>query len=453
MVLLSRGPAAANPDERPMHAESHPAVPRLETALRGPLLEVESRLLRAQVKVEEFLRRQWRATPPPFYASVDLRNAGYKIAPVDTNLFPAGFNNLNPAFRPLCVQAVQAALERSCPTASRVLLIPENHTRNPWYFESLTALAEIIRIAGYQVAVGSLALASGERRTVTAPSGRSLELIGLERHGDRVTVGDFRPCAVILNNDLSSGRPAILEGLTQPVLPPATLGWSDRRKTEHFRVYREVAAEFGAELDVDPWLVDPLFRECGEIDFMKRGGEECLARNVEALLDEVRAKYRAHRIDREPFVIVKADAGTYGMGVMSVSSPEQVRELNRNERKKMAATKEGNSVTSVIIQEGVPSFETFGPEAAVAEPVVYMIDRFVVGGFYRVHQDRGPHENLNAPGARFEPLAFAEPCNQPDQHLPADDCANRFYSYGVVARLALVAAAREVASVTPQPKA
>jgi glutamate--cysteine ligase len=432
-----------------MHAEPHPAVPRLVTALRGPLLEVESRLLTAQPAAEQFLRRQWLATPPPFYSSVDLRNAGYKIAPVDTNLFPAGFNNLNPASRPLCVQAVQAALERSCPTASRVLLVPENHTRNPWYFESLAALVENIAAAGYRVAVGSLTLAPGARQAIEAPSGRRVELAGLERDGDRVAVGDFRPCAVILNNDLSAGRPPILEGLAQPVLPPVALGWSDRRKTEHFRVYREVAAEFAQHVGMDPWLIDPLFRECGEIDFMKRSGEECLARNVEALLDDIRAKYQAYGIARDPFVIVKADAGTYGMGVMSVTSANQVRALNRNDRKKMAATKEGRDVTGVIIQEGVPSSETVGDAAAVAEPVVYMIDRFVVGGFYRVHAQRGPQENLNAPGARFEPLAFAEPCNQPDSSLPADDCANRFYAYGVVARLALVAAAREVASVTP----
>jgi glutamate--cysteine ligase len=35
-----------------------------------------------------------------------------------------------------------------------------------------------------------------------------------------------------------------------------------------------------------------------------------------------------------------------------------------------------------------------------------MIDRYVVGGFYRVNTERGRDENLNAPGMRFKPLAF-----------------------------------------------
>ena len=102
------------------------AVPHLTTALNGPLLQLESHLLDRQADVEAWLREQWLQTPAPFYASVDLRNAGFKLAPVDTNLFPAGFNNLNPAFMPLCIQAAQAAVERICPTARRVLIIAAN---------------------------------------------------------------------------------------------------------------------------------------------------------------------------------------------------------------------------------------------------------------------------------------------------------------------------------------
>jgi len=109
----------------------------------------------------------------------------------------------------------------------------------------------------------------------------------------------------------------------------------------------------------------------------------------------------------------------------------------------MAASKGGQAVSKVIVQEGVYTFETW--DGAVTEPVVYMIDHFVVGGFYRVHKERGVTENLNSPGMHFEPLAFAEPCNAPDSSQAPDARINRFYAYGVVARLALVAAAREIA--------
>lgn len=426
----------------------HDAVPNLTTASTAPLLQFESLLLKQAATIETWFRTQWRQTPPPFYCSVDLRNAGFKLAPVDTNLFPAGFNNLNPAFEALCVQAIQAALERILPTTCEVVLIPENHTRNLFYLESVAVLRDLIEKAGFRVHLGSLRSDLHEPETLRLPSGRELHLQPLQRHDDQVRVGGHTPCVVLLNNDLSGGRPAILENLAQPVVPPLALGWSNRLKTQHFGIYREVAAEFGRQLGIDPWLVDPLFRNCGQINFLKREGEECLAANVELLLEDIRRKYEEYGVREEPFVIVKADAGTYGMGVMTVRSVDDVVNLNRDARKKMAATKEGKEVTGAIIQEGVYTLERWHEDelkGATAEPVVYMIDRNVVGGFYRVHGGRSNQENLNAPGAQFRQIAFAEPCSHPDCRQAPDARPNRFYAYGVVARLALLAAAREIA--------
>ncbi|MDD3651753.1 glutamate--cysteine ligase [Immundisolibacter sp.] len=421
-------------------------VPHLTTALTGPLLRLETQLLQAQVAIEGWFREQFRATPAPVYCSVDLRNAGFKLAPVDTNLFPAGFNNLGERFLPLCVQAMQVALERVCPRSSRVLLVPESHTRNLFYLENVAALRRIVEAAGYAVRIGSLLADLAEPQTVKLPSGASLLLEPIQRHGNRVGVAGFDPCFVLLNNDLSAGRPAILEGIEQTIVPPMALGWSSRRKSVHFGHYRDVAREFGARIDLDPWFIDPYFRQCGQVDFLAREGEQCLAGNVEVLLESIRRKYREYGIDREPFVIIKADAGSYGMGVMTARSVDDVRDLNRKERKRMAASKDSRAVREVIIQEGVYTFETVGDPPAVAEPVVYMIDQHVVGGFYRVHTERGPDENLNAPGMHFEPLAFVEPCNTPDCAKAPDAAPNRFYAYGVVARLALLAAAREMAA-------
>lgn len=428
-----------------MNIEPLHAVPHLTTALTGPLQQLESHLLTHQARIEFWLRSQWRATPPPFYASVDLRNAGFKLAPIDTNLFPAGFNNLNPAFMPLCIQAMQSAIERTCPRAAKVLLIPESHTRNLFYLESVATLCDIIHKAGFEVRIGSLLPDVENPMVVELPSGRRLRLEPLRRDGDQLGVDGFTPCMILLNNDLSEGRPAILEGLAQPVIPPLALGWSNRLKSDHFQHYRAVAHEFAALIDIDPWLIDPLFRQCGEINFMKREGEQCLATNVDALLTAIQRKYDEYGVDQRPFVMVKADAGTYGMGVMSVHSSAEVRELNRKQRTKMAAGKGGQEISKVILQEGVYTLESWSD--GVAEPVVYMINHYVVGGFYRVHSSRARHENLNAPGMYFEPLAFAESCVAPDQTKAPDAQPNRFYAYGVIARLALVAAARELATV------
>jgi len=430
-----------------MNQQPFSTVPHLTTALQGPLEYLESHLLMHQMDIEQWFRQQWQLTRAPFYASVDLRNAGFKLAPVDTNLFPAGFNNLNPAFLPLCIQAVQSALERINIQARQILLIPENHTRNTFYLESVATMQDFLQKAGYAVQIGSLSPEVQAAQTLTLPSGQTIDIAPVEREADDIRVGDFVPCLILLNNDMVAGRPPILENINQKIVPPLWLGWSNRLKSQHFRYYREVAKEFTELVDIDPWLIDPLFRNCGEIDFMKQEGGNCLVRNVNALLVEIEQKYQQYGVTQEPFVVVKADAGTYGMGVMTVHSGEEMVALNRKQRSRMSKTKEGQKISKVIMQEGVYTFETWGD--AVAEPVVYMIDHYVVGGFYRVHKARSANENLNSPGMHFEPLAFADSCITPNQAMAPDACPNRFYAYGVVARLALLAAAREVLAYSP----
>ncbi len=429
-----------------MTALTLPTVPHLLTANSHPIEEIERHILDHQDDIEIWLRQQFHLTPAPFYASVDLRNAGFKLAPVDTNLFPAGFNNLNPASKPLCIQAVQVALERFCPEARGLLIIPENHTRNINYLENIASLQDFISLAGYHCYLGSLR----DDLTVPAdfelPSGRSITLHPIQRFGDRISIDGFEPCAVLLNNDLSGGRPRILEGLSQDIVPPLDLGWSNRYKSDHFQIYDDVADSFANLIDIDPWLINPLFTNCGAIDFMKREGMQCLADNTDSLLARIKEKYAEYGITDRPYVIIKADQGTYGMGVMAVHSSDDVINLNRKQRTRMASIKEGGDTSEVILQEGVYTRETWGDNKLTAEPVVYMVDHYVVGGFYRMHARKSSSDNLNSPGMSFEPLAFAEACNTPDPGLAEDACPNRFYAYGVIGRLALLAAAREISN-------
>src|SRR6188508_860543 len=192
-------------------------VPHLTTALTGPLLDLERRILEHMPEIERWLRTQWQEHQVPFYASVDLRNAGFKLAPVDTNLFPGGFNNLNPSFLPLCVQAAQTAVERVCADARGVLLVPENHTRNLNYLRNVLALEGILKQAGLHVRIGTLIPDIVEPTAIEVPDSGTLLLEPIQRRGRRVGVGDFDPCMVLVNNDLSAGPPDILRDIDQPV--------------------------------------------------------------------------------------------------------------------------------------------------------------------------------------------------------------------------------------------
>ena len=426
---------------------NNPTVPRLSTALQGPLKDLENTLITHEDKIEQWFRSQWQKTPAPFYSSVDLRNSGYKVAPVDTNLFPAGFNNISPDMEALCVHAIQSVTDRYMPEACKILLIAEDHTRNQFYWQNILRLEHYFKKAGYEIKIGSISADLTQASELELNSGKTITRHPLKRIEDTIYVDGEKPCMIILNNDMSSGFPELLKGVTQTIAPPPELGWSKRLKSEHFTHYQQVATELAKQIDIDPWLLNPIFTQCGEIDFKSREGEDCLSIKVAETLIEIKKKYDEYGITEEPFVFVKADAGTYGMNIMVVRSPDEVRDLNRKQRNKMAKGKDGHHVANILVQEGVRTYETWGEDNSTAEPVVYMINHFVVGGFYRVHTNKGNDDNLNAPGAHFEPLPFADDCVR-SKASESNDCPpNRFYTYGVIARMACLAAAREKADV------
>jgi glutamate--cysteine ligase len=424
-------------------------VPHLITALTGPINELEQRILDSTPAIERWFRLEWMEHTPPFYSSVDIRNAGFKLAPVDTNLYPGGWNNLTPEMLPLAVQAAMAAIEKICPEARNLLVVPENHTRNTFYLANVLQLKRIFHQAGLNVRLGSLNPEIKEPTTLTLPNGEEITLEPLIRGQRRLGLKDFDPCTILLNNDLSAGIPGILEDIhEQYLLPPLHAGWSVRRKSQHFQAYEEVSKRFGKLLGIDPWLINPMFAKCGEVNFAEGTGMDCLTSNVDALLAKIKRKYKEYGINEKPFVVVKADNGTYGMGIMTVRDTKDLEALNRKSKNKMSVIKDGRTVSDVIIQEGVLTNERINE--AVAEPVVYMMDRYVVGGFYRIHAERGVDENLNAPGASFVSLAFAESTRLPQPgQKPGASAPNRFYMYGVIGRLAMLAASYELEATDP----
>jgi len=424
-------------------------VPHLVTALTGPINELEQRVLDSMPAIERWFRLEWMEHTPPFYSSVDLRNAGFKLAPVDTNLYPGGWHNLTPEMLPLAVQAAMAAIEKICPEARNLLVIPENSTRNTFYLSNLAQLRRIFHMAGLNVRIGSIDPQIKKATTVELPNGESITLEPVIRGKRRLGLKDFDPCTILSNNDLSAGIPGILEDIhEQYLLPPLHAGWAMRRKSNHFHSYEEVSKRFGKLLGVDPWLINPMFNKCGELDFTQASGLDCLTTNVDALLTKIRRKYKEYGIKEKPFVVVKADNSSQGMGIMTVRDVKDLETLDDKTRSLMAAGNPEVGAREVIIQEGVHSYERMND--AVAEPVVYMMDRYVVGGFYRVHANRGTDENLNAPGSSFVPLAFEQSTHLPQPGMkPGASAPNRFYMYGVIGRLAMVAASYELEATDP----
>ena len=426
-------------------------VPHLVTALTGPINELEQRILDSMPAIERWFRLEWMEHTPPFYSSVDIRNAGFKLAPVGTDLYPGGWNQLTSAMLPLAVQAAMAAIEKICPEARNLLIIPHNDTANTFYLESLAQLRRIFHMAGMNVRIGSIDPDLKKPTDIRLPNGESVRLEPVVRGRRRLGVKDFDPCTILLNNDLIAGVPGILEDIhEQYLLPPLHAGWPTRRKSRHFQSYEEVSKRFGKLIGVDPWLINPMFGKCGALDLSTAAGHESLAVNVDALLTKIRRKYKEYGINERPFVAIKADDSDTGMAIKMVRDAKDLQALPSFGAP--VASRRAQPTVELIVQEGVLTNERM--HGAVAEPVVYMMDRYVVGGFYRVHAGRGVDEDLCVPGSEYVPLAFTDSTHLPQLGMaPGASAPNRFYMYGVIGRLAMLAASYELEATDPEAEA
>lgn len=393
--------------------------------------------------IETWFAQEFEKTPPSFYSSVDLRHSGHKIAPVDTNLFPAGFNNLNAEAAARAAEQAKQYLHAYYPNAKNILILPESHTRNLFYLDNIASLQRILEQAGAKVVIGFLDT-SEPSFTFTSASGAPVHFESLKREGNTLaTVQGFVPDIILLNNDLTTGIPDILQNLTQPAIPSPERGWHQRKKSNHFTAYNTLTRQFAEKFGFDPWLISTIFHQCGTIDFKEKKGVECVALAVDKVLHQLRQKYEEYGITDTPYVFIKAERGTYGMGIMTATSGEELFSMNKKIRKKMETVKGGTINNEVIIQEGIPTIDMV--RGHVAEPFIYLIGSEPVGCIYRINQTRDAYDNLNAAGMTFEQNICEEVTPQKNNEKP---CKRMVFS--LVSRLAALAAVRESAHQTAE---
>lgn len=407
--------------------------------------DLAKRILDHHALLETWFAHQSSRAPTPFYSSVDLRDSGHKIAPVDSNLFPAGFNNICPADQRTAPQHFRQRLQG----VTRLAVIPEEHTRNTFYLENLNALVSILRETS-EAALDVRIVRQFRRETI--PNGDRLVALATEEH-----TSEWIPDAILLNNDFSNGIPDSLQpkgwSPQQRWLTPITLGWHSRKKSVHFEHYNALATEFADLIGLDPWHLRVETDSASPIDFSSGEGVEDVAQKVERMLDRLRRDHEAHGDDRAPYVYIKNDAGTYGMGIMTAHSGDEVRTMNRRTKNKMSVGKGSVPIRSVCIQEGIPS-TTRVDQATIAEPVIYLAGCSLIGGFLRSNPERDEESNLNSPGMVFKKLCMTDLNDRlENEELDLDPIVKGHLLelvYGSVARLSALAAGRELAAVIPQ---
>ena len=405
--------------------------------------KLDSGIIDNTKKIEKWIRGHLKQVGPAIYTSVDMRCAGYKISPIDTNLYPAGFNNLCTTYNKECVISFEKYISDHYEKVEKILVISETHTRNKFYIENLRCLLSMLETDGYETRAGMISQELMRQSVKVDGLQGSVEAFRIDRDGDILRAGDFVPDIVLSNNDFTEGVPEILKGIRQPIDPSPSLGWHMRRKSDHFVILEHMMDELGEILGIDPWLIYPLTVSVRDVDFHRRTGLEKIAAAIDLMIERLRAKHDEHEVEEEPFVFIKSNSGTYGMGVISADSGKKFLEMSSKNRKKMRKGKGGIEIGEVIVQEGVPTSDIH--DGYPVEPVIYLVGGEPVGGFYRINRERTIRENLNSRGMTFSKICFHQ--LDKDEHLFLEACEASegvmMRVFGTIARVCAIATGYE----------
>jgi glutamate--cysteine ligase len=350
-------------------------------------------------QITAWMTKKRSEVPIPIYGSVDVRDAGWKVAVVDANHFPAGFNNVSKEDEPHLAALLKNHISRLKSECKWVHLYPESHTRNAGYIENVATIQRLIILSGFRCTVGSPELsAHGSLAGISGPLQLSRVELKLENGTEELFVEGERPCLILLNNDLTEG---IVPGLSaNNVSPPPSMGWHRRRKSEHYVCLQKYVDEIAQLLEIDSWHLMANWFVSENKCLEKETCRVALAKEVDKFIEDIRAKYESLGVEREPVVFVKNDRGTYGLGIMAVKEGKELLELSNRKMKKLMYSKGGADVENFLIQEGVPTLLTEKGGAPV-EPVVYLVDGEAASWFYRINEKKGDMDNLNSPSAEF----------------------------------------------------
>ena len=396
---------------------------------------LHQKFLKNSDKICDWFAAQIAQAKYPIYSSYDIRDAGYKMTNVDANIFPAGFNNICPTDKETAPELFKTYIHSHYSNIKKILLVPEEHSGNAFYWENASTIKSLIEEAGFEVKVG---FAKPLDAPLTMTSATGIEVIVESAMPDSEFMKNFKPDLIVSNNDFSEPHEAWGESIQIAMNPPRGLGWYQRKKSRYFKHYNDLVNEFCEIIEEDPFLFRVETKEFSHFDINSEESRKELAAEVDSFLADLKKEYDKRGIEQKPFAFVKNNAGTYGLAVIKVNSGQDVLEWSYKSRKKMKAAKGGRDVEEVIIQEGIPS--VVKSDGASAEPVIYMVGADLAGGFLRTHGEKSDTESLNSPGAVYKRMCVTDLAVRPE------DCPNENV-YGWSAKLGMLAIAREAAEM------
>lgn len=367
----------------------------------------------------------------PFYSSVDIRESKNKFAPIDHNMYPAGFNNICSIDLKASIQILKESIQKYGKNILNIAIHPESHTKNTMYLENVYGLGEMLKSAGFNVFYISFDLAIFENNNgllLETNSGKKIQLqsVSLSQGKIITSENELKIDLIILNHDQSNPLNIDWQSITIPVVPPYFMGWNNREKNSHFKFYEKVVNEFCSLYSINPDLIMAKYDTIEDVDFSSKVGIDRLAQSV----NELKTK-----LPQNSKIFVKASKGTYGMGIMVVENGEEIININRKERNKMDIGKNKIKFTSLLIQEGVETVLKY--DSSPAEITMYLVGGKCIGGFMRANTEKDANQNLNSKGMIFIKFCMSE--LKEGQDHKCREC-----TYSTLARLSTLASCYEI---------
>ncbi|ETO91212.1 MAG: glutamate-cysteine ligase family protein [Candidatus Xenolissoclinum pacificiensis L6] len=350
--------------------------------------KINRAILENKELIEEWFHIHRVSDDKLLYSSMDIRYSGFKMAPVDFNLFPAGFNNLSP----LSQEKTVDILRYNGIQNKNIVIIVENFSKNLKYFDSIKVLQDILIQVGNQVKIATL----GDVQY----TGDLFDISVLQEKGGALCVHDnFYPEYIILNADLSEGLSEILLKYSNNIQPSIYFGWFNRSKYEYFMIYNQLVRDLCQRISIDPWLLTTSLDVVENVSYKDKRNLDLLSEKISKMLKYINSKYQEYDIKETPYVVVKSDRGTYGMSVIDIYNEKDILNVNKRIRKKLHINKGGSIVDRVMIQEGITTCDKY--EGFPAESLIYSIKEEVVAYLVRYNSIKNKHNNLNSRGAVF----------------------------------------------------
>lgn len=382
---------------------------------------LESQFILHKNKIEEWIHHRYNNNIT-IYSSVDLRQSSFKIAPIDTNIFPSGFRFIPQQLIHVASKYFSEYFKKKNVVYTKIAIFAENFTRDRNYWINIKQLVKIFEKISIEV---KIIVDANHSIIQKIKKNTNLDIYQATNKNNYIyTEKGWKADVIILNNDFTSHVSPIIQKTKTLIFPQTYFAWCYRSKYSHCLSYNKTIKEFFADTNImDPWFISTCCDFVDQVNFMKKENFELLSYKVNKLLIKIKKKYTLYSIDRRPYVIIKSDRGTTGRGVITVENTEEITSMNRKQRKDMYSIKLGVKNEKVIVQEGIESALTNNEHPG--ENTFNIIDNKIISIFTRYNIKKCPRSNLNSYGMKF---------GTPQKTL---------YVESVIARLANIAASYE----------